>query len=192
MSPVEQFERAFAEYVGARHAIALCNGTATLHTALTALGVKPGDHVAVPPLTMASTTIAVLHAGGVPVFMDVDRDTWLADGALPAVAIVASVPVSLYGLHQGFWSIRAAPLIDDAAQTLRPHNPAVAFTSYSFQGSKILPLGEGGALVTNDPELARRARWFSSLGYDLPPETSKIDKGNIKSPNAIRHIHGWW
>ena len=71
------FERQFAQYVGADYAIAMCNGTATLHTALVALGVKPGDRVAVPPLTMASTSIAVLHAGAVPVYVDVDPDTWL-------------------------------------------------------------------------------------------------------------------
>src|SRR6266699_2220593 len=76
-STVRQFEEAFARYVGARYAIACCNGTATLHTALVALGVKPGDRVAVPPLTMASTTLAVLHAGAVPQFCDVHERTWL-------------------------------------------------------------------------------------------------------------------
>ena len=72
---VAAFEEAFADYVGARYAIAMANGTATLHTALAALGVRHGDHVAVPPLTMSATTIAVLHAGGVPMFVDIDPDT---------------------------------------------------------------------------------------------------------------------
>lgn len=192
---VAQFEAAFAEYVGAEFAIAMCNGTATLHTALVALGVKceedesremNGDvtlertRVAVPPLTMASTTIAVLHAGGVPVFVDVDPDTWLMrqewDGW--------RMPVSLYGLH---WPGGGSLEIDDAAQTLRPHGGCV-FTSYSFQASKILPLGEGGMLVTNDEELAVKARDFSSLGYRMQPTRPIIDKGIIKHPNHARHF----
>ena len=93
---VQQFEDSFAEYVQAKHAIGLNSGTSTLHTALVALGVKPGDRVAVTPLTMASTTIAVLHAGAVPVFVDVDPDTWLMqkqDGNCQEIV------VSLYGLH---------------------------------------------------------------------------------------------
>ena len=190
---VQRFEQAFAEYVGAKYCIALCNGTATLHTALAALGVKPGDRVAVPPLTMASTTIAVLHAGAVPVFVDVDPDTWLIDpisvvDKMPNFETPFGVPVSLYGLH-GKWN--SAHIVDDAAQTLRPHGDA-AFTSYSFQASKILALGEGGMLATNDEELARKAREFSSLGYDMSADTSKIDPATLKHPTYARHHSLGW
>lgn len=185
---VAAFERAFAAYVGARYAIALCNGTATLHTALIALGVKPGDRVAVPPLTMSATTLAVLHAGAVPVFCDVDRDTWLmADRDTATERDVANadawIPVSLYGLHQPWKGERT---IDDAAQTLRPHS-GCAFTSYSFQASKILALGEGGMLVTNDEQLATRAREFSSLGYRMRADQPRIDPAMLKSPTFERH-----
>ena len=185
-SAVAEFERRFAEYVGARFAIALCNGTATLHTALVALGVKPGDRVAVPPLTMASTTIAVLQAGAVPVFCDVDPDTWLKvwrGGVLVNHEWSAEIPVSLYGLHT---PVSLTSAIDDAAQTLRPHS-GCAFTSYSFQASKILALGEGGMLVTNDEALATRARQFSSLGYDMRPDQPRIDPAVLKSPDYARH-----
>lgn len=197
MSAVARFEAAFAEYVGAKHAIALCNGTATLHTALRALGVRDlhvhergmvsgPDRVAVPPLTMASTTIAVLHAGGVPVFCDVSPDTWLM-GEPGAPFNGRCVTVSLYGLHHpAFCNVMD---IDDAAQTLRPHG-ACAFTSYSFQASKILPLGEGGMLVTNDADLAQRAREFSSLGYRM--DGPVIDKRRLKDPAHERHhMLGW-
>jgi len=191
---VAVFERAFAEYVGARYAIALSNGTATLHTALVALGVKPGDRVAVPPLTMASTSIAILHAGGVPVFVDVDPDTWLMD-PLGAANVGYQVPVSLYGLH---WQIacrdtfRRALTIDDAAQTLRHADGRFAFTSYSFQASKILATGEGGMLVTNDADLARKAREFSSLGYRMRPDQPRIDSATLKRPTYERHhALGW-
>lgn len=184
---VAAFERAFAEYVGARYAIALCNGTATLHTALVALGVKPGDRVAVPPLTMSATTIAVLHAGAVPVFCDVDPATWLMATA-PLEDMVA-MPVSLYGLHVG---LLGGIVVDDAAQTLRPRNPFASFTSYSFQASKILALGEGGMLVTNDEALATRAREFSSLGYRMRADQPRIDPAVLKSPTYARHhALGW-
>lgn len=182
---VAAFEREFAQYTGAKYCIALCNGTATLHTALVALGVKPGDRVAVPPLTMSSTTIAVLHAGAVPVFTDVWHDTWIMN---PQHLHDWMVPVSLYGLHNP----NLGPLsIDDAAQTLRKHSGA-AFTSYSFQASKILSCGEGGALVTNDEALATAARQFSSLGYDMRPDQPRIDPNVLKSPTFARHHSLGW
>lgn len=186
---VAAFERAFADYVGARYAIALCNGTATLHTALVALGVKPGDKVAVPPLTMSATTIAVLHAGATPVFVDVDPKTWLMGSPWEERA---SIPVSLYGLcdpqgGNGFVDRR----VDDAAQTLRQHS-GCAFTSYSFQASKILPLGEGGMLVTNDEALATKAREFSSLGYRMRADQPRIDPAILKHPTYERHHSLGW
>ncbi len=179
---VRAFEEAFASYVGAKYAIALCNGTATLHTALVALGVKPGDKVAVPPLTMSSTTLAVLHAGAVPVFVDVDERMWLMQ--IPPEGIRFCVPVSLYGLS-GLWGGNG--IIDDAAQTLKCHDAAVAFTSYSFQASKILALGEGGMLVTNDEALAVAAREFSSLGYRMRADQPRIDSAVLKSSTYERH-----
>lgn len=201
--PVREFEAAFAEYVGARYCIALCNGTATLHTALVALGVKAGDRVAVPPLTMSATTIAVLHGfppsdphdrwygPAVPVFCDVFADTWLACGdewhGLQPGGV--AVPVSLYGLH--YPTCGASTVIDDAAQTLRPHS-GCAFTSYSFQASKILALGEGGMLATNDEALATRAREFSSLGYRMRADQPRIDKRVLKSPAYERHHSLGW
>lgn len=178
---VAAFESAFAEYVGAKYAIALCNGTATLHTALVALGVKPGDRVAVPPLTMSATTIAVLQSEGIPVFVDIDPETWLMRHEGVGQCKVA-MPVSLYGLH--YWGVCD---IDDAAQTLRPHNNDAAFTSYSFQASKVLALGEGGMLTTDSEELATRARSFSSLGYRLDPKSPRIDPAILKSPDYERH-----
>lgn len=196
-STVAAFERAFADYVGAKYAIALCNGTATLHTALAALGVEPGDKVAVPPLTMASTTIAVLHAGGVPVFVDVDPRTWIAKTwHFWSDRPKWGVPVSLFGLYQNMADTETVRLVDDAAQTLRRLNPNVSqqssFTSYSFQASKILALSEGGMLVTNDENLASRAREFSSLGYDMRADQPRIDPAVLKHPSFARHHSLGW
>lgn len=186
-STVSVFESEFAAYVGARYAIALTNGTATLETALSALGVGPNDKVATTPLTMAATTMAILNVGAVPRYCDVDAKTWLMprhDWDEEA----ACLAVSLYGLHCPPWP-GCERVIDDAAQTLRPHGGA-AFTSYSFQKSKILSTGEGGMLVTDSEELATLARSYSSLGYDMQPTQARIDKAAIKSPTAIRHVRG--
>jgi perosamine synthetase len=196
---VASFEKEFAEYVGAKYAIALCNGTATLHTALVALGVKPGDRVATTPLTMSATRIAILQAGAVPVYCDVDARTWLMtqrlDGPDGRVRYdweswEALLPVSLYGLHSPDYAWEYQ--IDDAAQTLRKHNPRFAFTSYSFQASKILALGEGGMLVTDSEELATKAREFSSLGYRMKADQPRIDPNVLKSPTFDRHYSLGW
>lgn len=174
---VAAFEAAFAARVGARYALALTNGTATLHTALAALDYPAGEHVATTPLTMAATTMAILHAGLRPAYVDIDPATWLMGHTDRA----ASMPVSLYGLHAG------ACAVDDAAQTLRPHNARAAFTSYSFQASKHLALGEGGMLTTNDEALAVRARAISSLGYAMAADQPRIDPAVLKASDYARH-----
>jgi perosamine synthetase len=181
---VSAFERELASYCNAEYAIAASNGTVTLQAALVALGVKPGDRVAVPPLTHAATTIAVLNVGAVPLFCDVNPDTWLIGRDEPGEDADFLIPVSLYGLH-------ADPTfasVDDAAQTLRPHNEHAHFTSLSFQASKILSTGEGGALLTNDEELAERARSYLSLGYRMSATQARIDTAAIKSPTFDRHV----
>lgn len=182
---VGAFERAFADYVGGKYAIALCNGTATLHTALAVLRpYSKSGPVYVPPLTMSSTSLAVLHAGGTPQWIDVDPDTWLMQQPPPGITI----PVALYGLNPILeWP--QSVIIMDAAQTLAPHQQSSHFTSYSFQASKILALGEGGMLVTNDEELATSAREFASLGYRMAARQPRINPETLKYPRAIRH-HG--
>ena len=182
---VAAFEAAFAEYVGAKYAIATSNGTVSIEAALVALlgdGDNPNDwRVCVPPLTMSATTIAALNAGYRPHFVDVDPKTWLME---PPVGSGLALTVSLFGLHAkypgGLW-------IDDAAQTLRKHDHEASFTSLSFQASKVLALGEGGALLTNDERLARRARSYLSLGYEMEADQARIDSRAIRSPDFERH-----
>jgi len=176
---VRAFEDAFARYVGADYAIAFCNGTATLATALRALGVTAGQRVQTTPLTMSATTLAILHAGGLPLYGDVDPDTWVAD-------CPQGISVSLYGAPAG------ACAIDDAAQRLGPHNRDAHFTSYSFQASKHLSTGEGGMLTTNSRDLADAARSLGSLGYDLSADRPCIDPERIKAPDAVRHVRLGW
>ena len=76
---VETFENQFAEYVGSKFAIAMNNGTSTLHASLAALGIGPGDEVIIPPYTFIATASAVLMANAVPVFVDIDPDTFNID-----------------------------------------------------------------------------------------------------------------
>jgi perosamine synthetase len=140
---------------------------------------------------MSATTCAVLHAGATPTFIDIDPRQWTMDLAGAARRtpervsdLAASMPVSLFGLHARDGDGRT---VDDAAQTLRPHATA-AFTSYSFQASKILALSEGGMLVTNDDGLATRAREFSSLGYRMDPRQPRIDPATLKTPDFARHL----
>lgn len=178
---VAAFEREFAAYVGAKHAIACTNGTTTLEVALRVHMTHPGASVVTSPLTMAATTLAILNAGGVPVYHDVDPDTWL----LTLKGEYATyLPVSLYGLHVDWCG---GCDIDDAAQTLRPMSKA-AFVSYSLQRTKILSTHEGGVLCTNRDDLAAEARSVASLGYNLSASSSRIDTNAIRSPNAIRHV----
>jgi perosamine synthetase len=194
-SMVREFELAFADYVGAKYAIAFCNGTATLHAALVALGVGPGIRVAVPPLTMASTTLAVLHAGGIPIYEDIYSASWLQCPTDPTVRY--RVPVDLYGLQAPLTRPMGYAVVTDAAQTLRrrqPHDATLdhGFVSYSFQASKILATGEGGMLVTDSEELATIAREFGSLGYRMRATQPRIDPAVLKSPAYARHHRVGW
>jgi hypothetical protein len=121
---VTEFEKAFAQLVAARYAVAVTNGTVSLEIALLANGISQGSIIHTTALTMAATTIAILNAGGIPKYEDVDPDTWLMK--LPKDAGYC-LPVSLYGLGVPWCG---SSDIDDAAQTVRLHGHA-AFTSYS-------------------------------------------------------------
>lgn len=201
---MQRLEQLFAQRFESRFAISFINGTATMHAALVAAGVGPGDEVIVPPLTMASTTFAVLHAGALPVFADVDPHLWTIDPAAIARCITpatkAIIPVSIYGL---------SPDMDPIMELARQHNlfvledDAECFlgyykgkivgsighaSSFSFQSSKHITSGEGGMIVTNDEELASQIRRFGSLGYAaVGAGKGKITRQTIQSPDYARH-----
>lgn len=116
----KRLEEAFCEKFGSKYAITFCNGTATLHIALEAVGVGLGDEVIVPPLTMSATTFGVLHANATPVFADVDPDTYQITAESIEKCITprtkAIIVVSLYGL---------APDFDKIMAVAKKHNLAV-------------------------------------------------------------------
>ncbi len=202
-----RLEAAFAEKFDCRYAVSHANGTATLHSALVAAGVQPGDEVIVPPLTMASTSLAVLHQGAVPVFADVDPETFLIDPASVRRQITsrtrAIIPVALYGLSPDMDAImaiadehRLVVIEDDAQCFLGRYKGKTAgsighMASFSFQNSKHITSGEGGMVTTNCLEYADRIAKFASLGYGLVGAgagKSKIDKRAIVRPCFKRHV----
>lgn len=198
-------EKGFAEYFNMKYAIGHCNGTATMHTALAALGVKPGDEVIVPPLTMSSTSLAVLHNNSIPVFADVDVNTFniSADSIKSKITkkTKAIITVSLYGLAPDYYEIlkickeNNVFLIEDNAESFGAKYDGKLvgtfgdFASYSFQASKHLTSGEGGMLITNNESFADKARRFNCLGYaGVSAKQGKITREDIQSPNYSRHI----
>ena len=200
-----KLEEGFSRLFQCEFAIGHVNGTATMHTALHACGVGPGDEVIVPPLTMSSTSLAVLHNGSIPVYADVDRDTFNIDpGSIEKVITdktKAIISVSLFGLSPDYDKIidickkHNLFLIEDNAECfLGKYKGKIVgqfghFASYSFQASKHLSCGEGGMLITDYPILADKARKFSSLGYaGVSAHQGKITREDIQSPLYDRHI----
>lgn len=200
-----KLEAAFAKQFHVNYAIGHCNGTETMHTALAALGVKPGDEVIVPALTMTSTSLAVLHNGSIPVFADVDSDTFVLTAESIEKVITpktrAVITVSLYGLSPDYYSILEVCrkhqlfLIEDNAECFmgRYNGKLVGefgdFASFSFQASKHLTTGEGGMLITNNEEYADNARRFSCLGYaGVSAKQGKITRNDIQDPTYSRHV----
>lgn len=200
-----RLEAAFAKKFNMNYAIGQINGTATLHTALAALGVGPGDEVIVPPLTMSSTALAVLQNGSIPVFADVDIATFNISPESIAEKITektkAIITVALYGLSPEYDAILnlckayGIGLIEDNAECfLSTYKGKYVgefgdFSSFSFQASKHLTSGEGGMLLCNNEEYANNARRFSSLGYaGVSAKQGKITREDIQDPQYSRHV----
>ena len=181
-----EFAQAFASYHTARYGICTSNGTTALEVALKAAGVGPGDEVIVPPLTFMATAAAALYLGAVPVFADIDPDTWCIDAGEVEKALSqrtkAIVPVHLgsrmadmdrimaiarrYSLkvvedcahmHGGFWRGKGAGSIGDLG-------------CFSFQSSKLMTAGEGGIILTSDEELEERCQSYINCGRARPTD----------------------
>jgi len=205
-SMTKRLEETFARVFGVKYAISFINGTATMHAALAAAGIGPGDEVIVPPLTMASTAFAVLHANAVPVFADINPRTWTIDPRSIEERITpytkAVIPVAIYGLSPDMDAIMSLAkrhglfvLEDDAQCFLGYYRGRVVGSigdaaSFSFQSSKHMTSGEGGMITTDDDELADKIRRFNSLGYTglgAGAGKGKITKDVIQDPHYARH-----
>jgi len=154
------FEDEFAAFCGRRHAVAVASGTEALRLALVGLGIGAGDEVIVPAMTAVPTAAAVVAAGAVPVFADVRRDTAGLDAGAAAEAVTdrtrAVIPVHLDGRPAEIPDL-GVPVLEDAAQAHGALDPAApsAAAAYSFYPTKNLGgIGDGGAVVTDDADLA--------------------------------------
>lgn len=191
---VDRFEEVLAGYTGARHAVAVVNGTAALQVALLVAGVGRGDEVLVPALTFVATSNAVAHCGAMPHFVDSERLTCGMDPAalrthLSKIAdrdggacvnretgrpIRAIVPMHVFGHPADLAGLQevardfSLAVVEDAAESLGSayrgrHTGTFGLLGIlSFNGNKTITTGGGGAILTNDPELARRAKHLTT------------------------------
>ena len=177
----EALEREFAAYAGARHALAVANGTAALHLICAAAGLRPGDEVVVPSLTFVATVNAIAYTAATPVFADVVSVTepWLDPAAVEAALTqrTRAIMSLAYGGHPGsiadvagLGRDRGVALLEDAAHAAgsrlggRHLGTFGLAGAFSFFSNKNLAVGEGGMVVTDDDELAARVRLLRSHG----------------------------
>ena len=176
---VKELEAAWSEFCGVRHTVAVANGTLALMAILDQLGIGPGDEVITVAHTFAATANAILSTGAVPVFVDIEPDTYLIDAKLIEAAITprtrAIMPVHLFGLVADMDMIEAIAdrhglaVIEDACQahgaTFRGRK-AGSFgpSAFSLYATKNLTTGEGGFITTNDDALADRLRLYRNQG----------------------------
>ena len=177
---VAEFEQRFAAMHGAKHAIGVVNGTVSLRIALMAAGIKAEDEVIVPPYTFLATATAVVEANAVPVFADIDLETFNLDPKAVEAAITprtrAIMPVHIAGQPADMDAIMAIAkrrklvVIEDAAHAhaahyrQRPVGSIGHMGSFSFQSSKNLTCGEGGIITTSDDALAEACRSIHNCG----------------------------
>ncbi len=186
---VERFEKGMAVAAGRRHGIALCNGTAALETALSALQFEPGDQIIMPTFTIISCAVAVIRSNCTPVFVDSDPLTWNMDvGKLTELVVneiehkknkrlKAIMIVHTYGLPVDMGPILelakqyGLKIIEDASQMHgqtyygKPCGSFGDVSTFSFYSNKHITSGEGGMVVTDDDDLAARCRSLRNLGF---------------------------
>ena len=179
---VENFERAIAEYVGAKHAVAFSSGTAALHGATAAAELGPGDLVVTSPLTFMASANCARYVGATPALVDIDPTTWNLDLSKIQKKVEAVVAVHYAGLPVDLsnpgWVSRPRVVIEDAAHALgalTPDGPVgncahSDMCCFSFHPVKPITTGEGGMVTTNSDELAARLRRFRSHGIVRKPE----------------------
>ena len=177
---VKAFEEAFAEYVGSRYAVAVCNGTAALHAIMNCLEIGPGDEVIVPAMTFAATANAVVYQGGTPVFCDVDPDSLLIDHehveALITTRTRAVVAVDYTGQPCNYSKLKNVTekhrlsLVADGCHALGAEYRSVrvgniaGLTAFSFHPVKHITTGEGGMVTTNSETQYNRLLRFRNHG----------------------------
>lgn len=177
---IEKFESEFAKYIGVKYAVSTMNGTAALHLALAALGLKKKDEVIVPDLTYIATANAVLYTGAKPIFVDVEKDTWCVNPIAVEKAVTARtkaiIPVHLYGhpadmdailrisRKHGLYVIEDAAEAHGAEYQKRKVGSLGDAGAFSFYANKIITTGEGGIITTNNKKLADNLKMLRNQG----------------------------
>lgn len=175
-----EFEQAFAKFHGAKHGIAVTNGTAALEVTMSALGIVPGDEVIIPDFTFVATASAVLYAGAMPVMVDVSPETYCIDVKLAEAAITPRTK-AIIAVHMGghpadldalaeLCKRKGTALVEDSSHAhatewrgQRIGSQGTAGT-FSFQASKLMTAGEGGMIVSNDDAFEKMARSVHDCG----------------------------
>lgn len=178
---VKQFEQQFAQYIGADHGIAVCNGTAALETALFAAGIGKGDEVIMPSFTIISCALAAIRLNAVPVLVDVEPDTWNMDVS-QIEAMITSKTKAIMAVHMYGHPVDMDPVlaiakkhdlvvIEDAAEVHgaeykgRKCGNIGNISTWSFYANKIITTGEGGMVLTSDTKMAERAASYRNLCF---------------------------
>lgn len=188
---VDGFEQDLARYTGAKHAAALISGTAAIHLALILLGVERGDEVICQSFTFSASANPIVYQGATPVFVDSERDTWnmcpqhleraIKDRLSKGKKVKAIIPVHLYGMPAKMREIQAIatlyniPIIEDAAEALGSTYQGKACGTFgelgvlSFNGNKIITTSGGGALIGDQEEQIKQARFLATQARDAAP-----------------------
>lgn len=182
-SYISKFEDAFARYCGVSFGVGVSNGTVALHLALRVLGIGPGDEVIIPSFTMISSAFAVCYCGATPVFVDADEASWNINVEKIEEKISrktrAIMPVHIFGTVCDMARISELAtkyrlfIIEDAAEAHgaelkgRKAGSFSEISAFSFYANKNVACGEGGMVLTNNPELSEKARYFKNLCFPL-------------------------
>jgi len=190
---VHELESTFAQYVGAKHALATSSCTAALHLAMVASGVGPGDEVITTAMTFCATANSIVHTGATPIFVDCQRETMNIDPAAIEAAITPRtkviLPVHFAGRPVDMDAIHAIAnkhnllVIEDAAHAIesaykgKKVGAISHITCFSFYVTKNMTTGEGGMVTTDDPELAKKIKTFGLHGMSADAWSRFSDKG---------------
>lgn len=208
---VDLFEKDLASFTGVAHAAALSSGTAALHLALILLGVQQDDFVICQSMTFSASANPIRYQGAIPVFVDSEPETWNMDPNALEEAIryclgknkkpKAIIPVHLYGMPAKMSEIReiadrySIPIVEDAAEALGSTYQNQACGSFgtlgvlSFNGNKIITTSGGGALISNDESLIKKARFLATQARDAAPHYQHSEIGyNYRMSNVLAGI----
>ena len=208
---IEAFESKVASYTGREFAVALSSGTAALHLAYKAAGIKSGDEVLMPTLTFGATAFPIDYLGAKPVFIDVEPNTWTVDTGLIAEFLkkraamnrlpAAVVTVDLYGITCDYKTLievtseYGIPIIADSAEALGAtyHNEKAGkygdSAVLSFNGNKIITTSGGGMFLTDSKEVADRVRYWATQSREPTPWYEHLDIGyNYRLSNILASL----